>query len=949
MDLDSIFDQTHGNAAPAQESAAAPSIAQTASAPMDLDSIFSAVHGDQSVVPVDQEPTSIWDRLTTRPSGEKIGLLQSVAGPVLSMGDWLGADEGTAAINALIDKAQGGDFSSSYDKYLTGARGAIDSFRNASPTAAIGLDIAGGIKMIPSAISKAPTLIAKTVQAAKEGAAVGGLYGFGTGRGGAESRLKDAGKGAALGTATGIIATPLVEGVAGASKKALDWLAEKGISATSFVDDLKGRFASQRGAIGENAADSIEGLTRTDIELARQLKQQSADDILSAELKMESAASRGQPLFLPEALNSADVYTNAKYIAKNNKASMKMAQDAIEARKDTAGERIGNLLNQVAREEDPASVGKGLINASQEVVDALAKVRKDSTAPLYKALESKSVPDDIAIDLLGDPVIEAAATKVSKNPAFAKEIGSAPVESFKSLQLIKQNLDDQVASLTRAGNNNEARIVAGSRDKLVGALEQLDEYKKVTETYRELSKPINRLAGTKEESGLLEGVLNTEAIKTHRAPAELLKLTPNQIEAVKESLGERGVTELRRSARSLFQDVLEKVNDGSQPAIKLLQNEQISAKFKAMLGEDLFNKVSKDIDLEKLMARANNKYLAGSDTAKNLAEAADSDQAMGILSQLSKKDWKGLVERVMGQPISDDVAQGMAQIYFNTEKGLSSLQKVKPLIEQYGKNARAIGQLAGAAESATARAAGPGVEEATRKPQKSVFKNKPSGKTIFSAAVPAAGAGALAMGPSKAEGQQPSGGMIATPTPTPQAQEFKNVASSEAINRALSSLTDGGKMEDTKAPVEDVQLDKAPAGTAADDLVQAVVLQESAGKKNAVSKAGAQGLMQLMPATGREWHKKLGIKEPYDPFDPEQNKTIGTAYLNYLLDMYDGDKELALTAYNQGFGRVNKLLARTKGKSLDDIIEFLGPDGQGYAKGVLSKLERIRKNGQVTA
>lgn len=201
--------------------------------------------------------------------------------------------------------------------------------------------------------------------------------------------------------------------------------------------------------------------------------------------------------------------------------------------------------------------------------------------------------------------------------------------------------------------------------------------------------------------------------------------------------------------------------------------------------------------------------------------------------------------------------------------------------------------------------------------------------------------------------EAPSNGMLSAPaqaTPEPQAQVSDlNQRYSEAINRALSSLTDGGKMEDTKPQVEDVQLDKAPAGSAAEDLVKAVVLQESAGKKNAVSKAGAQGLMQLMPATGREWHKKLGLKGEYDPFDPEQNKTIGTAYLNYLLDMYDGNEELALTAYNQGFGRVNKLLARTKGKTLDDIIEFLGPDGQGYARGVIAKRNRLRRTGQVMA
>jgi soluble lytic murein transglycosylase-like protein len=193
-----------------------------------------------------------------------------------------------------------------------------------------------------------------------------------------------------------------------------------------------------------------------------------------------------------------------------------------------------------------------------------------------------------------------------------------------------------------------------------------------------------------------------------------------------------------------------------------------------------------------------------------------------------------------------------------------------------------------------------------------------------------------------------SGGLISTPTPAPQST-IQNTAPTAAIDKALSTLT-GGKMEDVKQP--QVQLeDSSPVAKAgvASDLVKAVILQESAGKKNAVSKAGAQGLMQLMPATGREWHAKLNLPGEYDPFDAEQNKTIGTAYLEYLLNRYDGDEALALTAYNQGFGRIDKLLARTGGNSLQDIIQYLGPDGRGYAKGVLTKLNKIRNNGQVLA
>ena len=99
-----------------------------------------------------------------------------------------------------------------------------------------------------------------------------------------------------------------------------------------------------------------------------------------------------------------------------------------------------------------------------------------------------------------------------------------------------------------------------------------------------------------------------------------------------------------------------------------------------------------------------------------------------------------------------------------------------------------------------------------------------------------------------------------------------------------------------------------------------------------------------MEATGKEGHKKLKIKEPYDPFDAKQNQKIGTAYLDYLLGLFDGDPELALTAYHSGFGRVKKLLNMTGGSTLNDIMEIpltsggLGPIGRKYARGVLSRM-----------
>jgi soluble lytic murein transglycosylase-like protein len=83
------------------------------------------------------------------------------------------------------------------------------------------------------------------------------------------------------------------------------------------------------------------------------------------------------------------------------------------------------------------------------------------------------------------------------------------------------------------------------------------------------------------------------------------------------------------------------------------------------------------------------------------------------------------------------------------------------------------------------------------------------------------------------------------------------------------------------------------------ELVRLVIGKESAAKPCAISPKGAQGLMQLMPATADE----LGVR---DAFDPQQNVEGGTRLLKRLLTKYGGDVALALGAYNAGSGRVDR-------------------------------------------
>jgi soluble lytic murein transglycosylase-like protein len=106
-------------------------------------------------------------------------------------------------------------------------------------------------------------------------------------------------------------------------------------------------------------------------------------------------------------------------------------------------------------------------------------------------------------------------------------------------------------------------------------------------------------------------------------------------------------------------------------------------------------------------------------------------------------------------------------------------------------------------------------------------------------------------------------------------------------------------------------------------LLHAVISVESDYDANAVSPKGAQGLMQLMPATAR----RFGVE---DPFDPRENVRGGALYLKWLLDLFGGDLHLAIAAYNAGEQAVIKAGYRIPPYS----------ETQKYVPRVMSRLQR---------
>jgi soluble lytic murein transglycosylase len=93
-------------------------------------------------------------------------------------------------------------------------------------------------------------------------------------------------------------------------------------------------------------------------------------------------------------------------------------------------------------------------------------------------------------------------------------------------------------------------------------------------------------------------------------------------------------------------------------------------------------------------------------------------------------------------------------------------------------------------------------------------------------------------------------------------------------------------------------------------LVAAVVKAESDFKPEAVSRAGAVGLMQVMPETANWISQRADWAGPADPNldDPRDNLELGTYYLSYLISMFDADVGTALAAYNAGHGAVQSWL-----------------------------------------
>lgn len=122
-----------------------------------------------------------------------------------------------------------------------------------------------------------------------------------------------------------------------------------------------------------------------------------------------------------------------------------------------------------------------------------------------------------------------------------------------------------------------------------------------------------------------------------------------------------------------------------------------------------------------------------------------------------------------------------------------------------------------------------------------------------------------------------------------------------------------------------------------EDLVYAVIKAESDFDESAESKKGAVGLMQITEDTGRWAAEKMG-KEEFSKellYDPVINIQIGCFYLSYLSDLYDGNIENVLAAYNAGPANVDKWLKdKSYSKDGKELLKIPFRETNNYVKTV---------------
>lgn len=188
---------------------------------------------------------------------------------------------------------------------------------------------------------------------------------------------------------------------------------------------------------------------------------------------------------------------------------------------------------------------------------------------------------------------------------------------------------------------------------------------------------------------------------------------------------------------------------------------------------------------------------------------------------------------------------------------------------------------------------------------------------------------------------------------SPVSLALPNLPGETGVRASSAPVVVTGDMAAREASLKPLVAQHAAEQGIPTDLVMAVIEQESGFDPQAVSGAGAQGLMQLMPGTVSDINARAPKIHVSDPFDPDQNVAGGCWYLAWVhgqvptKSVASGDDwKFALAGYNAGIGRVQGAITQTQDGSgsrvsWDDVSGLLPAETQRYVPAIVARWQAM--------
>jgi hypothetical protein len=524
--------------------------------------------------------------------GYASGLAKSV-GQGLTVGFMDEIDAGVnapfiAAKRALVD-GEPFDMSKAYGDRLNQYREGLTEFRESNPATAFTSEVGGavaGTMATPlralGAASQGASTLAQMGRGALAGGALGGLYGYGSAEGGPENRAIGAATGAAVGGVVGAAAPAVIQGV----RKAGQFVADKTINRLPF---------RQAGAAERKVAEAL-------------MRDGFTPEQAAAKIK-----SMGPEAALMDAGPNSQALARAAYTVPGE-GKTKIGEKLIARQEGARGannELVGGQINRITQNLDDIVTPEQFTATQRRILET---TRSDAARPTYESVVNNAqnlIPDEKFAAVGSDPYIKGVIKRVKSNKLFG--MADLPDNSMPVVDATKKQLDDLIGAAQRAGRKNEARMLMGKKEALVGvADEAFPDYKMVREVWSDFS-----------------GVIDAGDLGR--------KFMRGEVDSLKDAVSRMSDAERHQFRVGVVQGLRDKVGSlvtRADATKKMMDVPSLEKKIQVAFGDEaVFKNYIDMLKNERTMFDTYGKIMGGSRTAEVLAEQADVGVDKGRIAQ----------------------------------------------------------------------------------------------------------------------------------------------------------------------------------------------------------------------------------------------------------------------------------------------------------------------------